>query len=212
MPPEPDEMDQPITVWLRMLEDGDSDAARPLWEHFCQKLMQLAAHQLNPKLRRAYDEEDAALSAFHSMCRVISDGRQTDLSNRENLWRLLVVITERKILHRRKYETREKRDVRRTLGESSLHKSNSQDLSSSGQVLPSREPTPEFAAEFADNCGRLLDELNDETLRQIVELRLTNHDNAEIADRLGMTRRTVERKLLLIRARWERLAQELDPA
>lgn len=195
--------DPPITAWLRRLEAGHNDAATPLWEHFCEKLMQLASRQLNEKLRPAYDAEDAAISAFHSMCRVLSTDRQTELGNRENLWRLLVVITERKIIKRMKYETRDKRDCRRTLLESSL---SSSETTGRWEVV-GHEPSPEFASEFAEVCGSLLDELQDENMKRIVQMRLTDHSNAEIAEKLGITRRTVERKLLVIRARWMRLAE-----
>jgi RNA polymerase sigma factor (sigma-70 family) len=201
--------DPPITAWLRQLESGQNDAATPLWKYFCERLMQLASKQLNEKLRPAYDAEDAAISAFHSMCRVISTDRQSDLSNRENLWRLLVVITERKVIKRIKYETRDKRDVRRTLAQSDRHQQSS---STAGWELISHEPSPEFASEFAEVCGSLLDELPDETMKRIVQLRLTDHTNAEIAEKLGITRRTVERKLLVIRARWLRIAQEEAPS
>jgi hypothetical protein len=77
--------DEPVSLWIRQLESGQSAAAQPLWEHFCQKLMQLAGQKLSSKLRRSYDEEDAALSAFHSLCRVISERRQADLGDRDNL-------------------------------------------------------------------------------------------------------------------------------
>ncbi len=80
--------------------------------------MQLAGQKLSSRLRRSYDEEDAALSAFHSLCRVITERRQADLSDRDNLWRLLVTITERKVQTRWRHEIRGKRDVRRTVGES----------------------------------------------------------------------------------------------
>ncbi len=132
------ESESPVTQWLRLLENGQPDAAQPLWEHFCRRLMDLASAHLNPRLKMVYDEEDAALSAFHSLCRVIADNRQTDLSNRENFWRLLVVITERKIIRRLKYEGRGKRDFRRTLVASVL--TDSAELSQDVD-LPSREPT-----------------------------------------------------------------------
>jgi hypothetical protein len=202
----PPHHDQPITAWLRLLEQGQPEAAQPLWEHFCNRLICLASKKLSDKLRRSYDEEDAALSAFHSMCRVISDGRQVDLANRDNLWRLLVIITERKIMGRFKHELRGKRDARRTLSEELFAERFPE--SSGLNSLPGREPTPEFAVEFADMCGMLLDALGDDNLCQIVQLRLTNHDNCEIARRLGMTRRTVERKLLVIRARWDRISRQ----
>lgn len=199
--------DEPVSLWIRQLESGQSAAAQPLWEHFCQKLIQLAGQKLSSKLRRSYDEEDAALSAFHSLCRVISERRQTDLGDRDNLWRLLVTITERKVTARLRHEIRSKRDIRRTVGESCFTAS---DEGSGGIAsLPDREPTPEFAAEFADLCGAMLDALGDETLRQVAQLRLKNYDPDEIAKSLNLSRRTVERKLLIIRGRWEkRLSEE----
>jgi DNA-directed RNA polymerase specialized sigma24 family protein len=78
-------------------------------------------------------------------------------------------------------------------------------------ALPSHEPTPEFAIEFADTCNSFVDGLHDESLKQVAQLRLTDHNNAEIAELLGLTRRTVERKLLIIKARWESLAAEVQP-
>jgi DNA-directed RNA polymerase specialized sigma24 family protein len=198
--------DEPVSLWIRQLESGQSAAAQPLWEHFCQKLMQLAGQKLSSKLRRSYDEEDAALSAFHSLCRVISERRQADLGDRDNLWRLLVTITERKVNTRLRHEIREKRDIRRTVGESCLISS---DEKSGGIAsLPDREPTPEFAAEFADICGAMLDALGDETLKEVAQQRLKNYDPDEIAKTLRLSRRTVERKLLIIRGRWEKLLSE----
>lgn len=202
----PPQFDPPVTQWLQLLEKGNATAAQQLWEHFCRKLMQHASGRLNERLRPSYDEEDAALSAFRSMCRMISDGRQQDLTNRNNLWRLLVVITERKILGRIKYENRDRRDIRRTLSEAILEGDASG--SSTLQGLPCREPSPEFSVEFTDTLSALLDSLEDDQLREIVQLRLTDHENEEIAMKLKITRRTVERKLLRIRARWEQLANE----
>ncbi len=168
--------------------------------------MRLAGEKLSATLRRTYDEEDAAISAFHSLCRVITDRRQTDLGDRDSLWRLLVTITERKVKTRLRHETRDKRDIRRTVGESCFI---SPDENSMGIAsLPDREPTPEFAAEFADHCGSMLEALGDETLMHIAQLKLKNYDPVEIADSLSLSRRTVERKLLIIRGRWEKLLSE----
>lgn len=191
--------DEPVTHWMRQLEAGQAEAARPLWEHFCQKLMDLANHKLSPQLRRTYDEDDVAVSAFHSLCRVIADRRASDLNDRVNLWRLLVTIAERKIARRLRDESRAKRNLWRTVGESCFVK-----LDRSGSVfdqLPSLEPTPEFAAEFADLCGSLLDSLGNDLLCDIARLKLKNYDTDQIAEQLGISRRTVQRKLLIIQGR-----------
>jgi RNA polymerase sigma factor (sigma-70 family) len=194
--------DEPVTLWIRQLERGESQAAQPLWDHFCRRLMELAGQQLPSKLRRSYDEEDAAVSAFHSLCRVISERKTSDLSDRFNLWKLLVTITERKITNRLRDERRGKRDVRRTFGESCFI--NLDGMCVGLDALPGREPTPDFAATFADLCDYLLASLDNEKLRAIAQLKLEYRDTAEIAKELGCTRRTVERKLLIIRARWEK--------
>ena len=69
----------------------------------------------------------------------------------------------------------------------------------------SREPTPEFSAMVAENCARLLDQL-EPALRQIAQLRLDGHTNIEIAARQGCALRTVERRLELIRRIWDQEA------
>lgn len=198
-------LDAPVTLWMRQLEEGQSEAAQPLWNHFCQRLMSLAEKRLSPKLRQTYDQEDAAVSAFHSLCRVISDRRQTDLSDRVNLWRLLVTITERKIANRVRDEHRDKRSLHRTISESCLVNS---DADGAGfDKVAGREPSPEFAAEFGDLCENLLESLDDDVLRQVAQLTLKNYDPDEIAKKLDVSRRTIERKLLIIRGRWK---QKLD--
>lgn len=191
--------DAPVTFWIRQLEAGESAAAGRLWEHFCSKLIRLAGGKLTPQLRRTYDEEDVAVSAFHSLCRAVSNRRATDLDDRDNLWRLLVTIAERKIAKRCRDESREKRDRRRTVGEVCLL--NVDGDGSGFDQLAGREPTPEFAAQFLDLCQTLLDSLPDETLRDIARLKLRDCDSDEIAAKLGLSRRTVQRKLLIVKAR-----------
>ena len=71
-----------------------------------------------PETRRVYDEEDAAQSAFHSVCAGIAAGRFPDLGSRGNLWHLLVVITARKVAHRQRHDHQQRRDVHRNLSDS----------------------------------------------------------------------------------------------
>ena len=66
-----------------------------------------------------------------------------------------------------------------------------------------KEPTPEFAAQVAEECQRLLDGLGDDELRMLALWKMEGYTNAEIAAKLGRSQPTVERKLRLIRSRWE---------
>jgi DNA-directed RNA polymerase specialized sigma24 family protein len=67
----------------------------------------------------------------------------------------------------------------------------------------SREPTPEAAVQFTDEYNRLFDRLEDPTLKSIAQRKLEGWASEEIARDLGTTRRTVDRKLRLIRALWQ---------
>ena len=68
--------------------------------------------------------------------------------------------------------------------------------------LVGREPTPEFAAMMAEEFRRLLDRLGDDQLRRIALERMEGYTRDEIAERLGCARRTVARRLDLIRQLW----------
>jgi DNA-directed RNA polymerase specialized sigma24 family protein len=150
------------------------------------------------------DEEDAALSAFDSFVRGAASGRYPHLDDREDLWRLLVVITERKALDQAQHERRQKRGGGKNHGgpgpvaPDDLH----QELVS----VAGAEPTPEFAAMVAEECLRLLGGLRDDSLRVVAQLRMEGYTNDEIAHRLGCSLRTVARKVELIRRAW--LAEE----
>src|SRR5205814_1101168 len=66
------------------------------------------------------------------------------------------------------------------------------------------EPTPEFAAQVAEQCQRLLDLLDDQTLRRIAVWKMEGFTNEEIAGQLGCSRRTVSLKLAAIRVIWSK--------
>ena len=89
-----------VTHWIGALRGGELDAAQPLWERYFARLVRLAQGRLRTWRRpgAAEDEEDAVLSAFDSFCRAATQGRFPRLDDRDDLWRLLVAITERKVI------------------------------------------------------------------------------------------------------------------
>jgi DNA-directed RNA polymerase specialized sigma24 family protein len=195
-----------VTHWVRLLKAGDAAAAQPLWETYCLKLADLARAKLLRRgaRRRVEDEEDAALSAFDSFCRGAARGRFPQLTDRDDLWRLLVVITARKALDAVEREGRGKRGGGRVRGDSALHGvADSADSGDGWQRIFGDEPTPEFAAQAAEECRLLLDRLDDEGLRSIALWKLEGYTNEEIAGRLGCAAVTVERRLRLIRKLWQ---------
>lgn len=204
-------MDDPVTDWMQQLQGGSQEAAQKIWEHYFRKLYSFARKRISPQMRRAYDEEDVALSAFHSMCEGMSEGRFPDLYDRDNLWRLMLTITVRKIAIRQRYDRREKRDVGMLMTESGLF-ANPENPTPGMDGLPTAEPTPAFAVEMAETCNSLFHSLSEEGLREIAQMKIEGFTNGEIAEKLSVTRRTIERKLERIRREWsEKLGVDADP-
>jgi DNA-directed RNA polymerase specialized sigma24 family protein len=198
----PDDQDS-VTRWLGDLKGGDPDAARRLWERYFERLVRRARR----KLRQAHqqgavaDPEDAALSAFDSFCRGFAAGRFPQLDDRDDLWRLLVALTERKAIDQVRRARRRKRGAGRVRGEGELAPGSDAGVGGLDRLL-GPEPTPEFAALVAEQYCHLLDVLGDEELRRIANWRLEGYDADEIATKLGCARRTVARRLALIRTLW----------
>jgi len=196
-----------ITRWLGDLKEGDQAAAQPLWERYFSRLVVVARGKLK-RMRRTRadeDEEDAALSAFNSFCAGAAQGKFPKLADRDDLWRLLVVITARKAMAQAQRQGRKKRGSGRLIDEAMLF---GKDFDGSDGSLAGLEriaaagPTPEFAAMMAEECQRLLDALDDDDLRQVAISRMEGYNNDEIAGQLGCARRTVARRLDLIRQTW----------
>ena len=196
--------DGSVTHWLGALEGGDAAAAQRLWERYFDRLVRLARAKLGAMPRGAADEEDVALSAFHSFCQGATRGRFPRLDDRDNLWRLLVTITAHKALDQVRRQARQKRGGGRVLvGSAQAGGEDDTDGAGLDQVV-GQEPTPQFAAMVADECRRLLVALDDETLRQVALLRMEGYTEEEIAARVDCSLRTVSRKLALIRKAWLR--------
>jgi DNA-directed RNA polymerase specialized sigma24 family protein len=191
-----------VTHWISRLKAGDHAAAQPLWEAYFQRLVDLARARLRGAPRRAADEEDVALSALDSFCRGAARGRFPLLSDRDNLWPLLVVLTARKAVALVRHETRLKRGGGRVPVEAPPGSDPDGEESALAQAMGT-EPTPEFAALAAEECQRRLDSLGDADLRAVALLKMEGYTNDEIAEQLGCVTRTVERKLRMIRHVWE---------
>jgi DNA-directed RNA polymerase specialized sigma24 family protein len=198
-----EEIQSSVTVWLESLKSGDRDAAQKLWHRYFESLVRLARDRLRGSARAVVDEEDDALSAFNSFFRGAANGRYPMLEDRDDLWRLLVVITERKALDQARHERRQKRG-----GGKVRVMADGVGADAAEQAITCPEPTPEFAAMAADECRRLLALLRDQNLRQVAMLRMEGYTNLELADQLGCSLRSVARKIELIRRTW--LAEVTD--
>jgi len=204
-PPAPHDRELPddasVTGWLGALSAGDSIAAQKIWDRYFQRVVRLAQRRLPSNNAAEFDAEDVALSVFDGLFQALREGRYQELRDRTELWKLLSVITGRKLQNQVRRQQAQKRDARQTVrasefGETCLF-----------ETICGDEHSPDFSAMMAEECRRLIDLLELPQLKQVALLRLDGFGNEEIAHRMSCTRRTVQRQLVLIRSAW---LDELD--
>jgi len=175
-----------ISQWLDQLKLGNDQAVQELWDRYQYRQMGLARKLLGDAPRGAADEEDVALSAFNSFCIRAAEGRFPQLEDRDDLWKILATITVRKASRLARRERRRKvADVGQSLEDLSDH-----------------QPRPEFAAVSKQEMRRLFELLDDDLLRLVAYCKLEGETNAQIAETIGKSVPTVERKLRTIRQLW----------
>lgn len=203
-----------VTFCIGGLRNGGDTAARHLWNRYCDRLEEMARRDLARKLPGGGIDgpEDVANSAFDSFCRGVRRNAYPQLDDRDDLWRLLVCITRRKVIDRVRYELGPERGGGRVVRDGEL--GGGDDASGAGG--PDRlgggrmrrggawinaEPSPEEVAIQAEEVERLLDKLGDETLRAIVLAKLERLTDEEVAARFGKYREWVVRQLKVCRVR-----------
>lgn len=192
-----------VSHWIAQLHSSDpTTAQQELWDRYFRRLVGLARKLLRGTPQRAEDEEDVVLSALDSFFRGAQEGRFPDLADRTDLWSLLVKITARKAWNQMAKQRAQKRGSGKVRGESVFTGPGLQEERVGIEQIVGTEPTPHFAAQVAEQCERLLETLQDESLRAVALMKLEGYTNPEISEKLGVVERTVERRLERIRRRW----------
>lgn len=194
--------DHSITLWIADLKVQDDDQAQQeIWKRYFQRLIGLARFKLGDSPRRAEDEEDVAVSALHCFFAGVGEGKFPELRDRTNLWPLLAKITARKAINQRRDAMRLKRGGGQVRGESLFL--NADDASALGLAdVMADDLTPAHLVTLEEERSRLFAALPDEVLQTVARKKLEGYQNAEIAAELGVSERTIERKLNRIRNLW----------
>jgi RNA polymerase sigma factor (sigma-70 family) len=182
--------------WQRLitgLRDGDNLIIHEFFDQYGHMLHKLADQKLAPGVRRRIGPEDVVQSACRTFLRRAELGEFT-LDNHDALWRLLCAITLTKMREQTRFHLRQKRGLQKEIGLAAPAEASMADFQ---PVAPG--PTPSEEAEFADQFTKALAGLNNEE-RQIVEWRLQELTQDEIAEKLGCSERTVRRVLKKVEA------------
>src|SRR4051812_20602016 len=98
-----------VTEWLNVIKAGDAQASQKLWERYVGEVVRIAQRRLGARPRRAADEHDVAQEAFASFFRCAEEGRFARLDDRNDLWQVLVLLTDRKAKQLLRRELADKR-------------------------------------------------------------------------------------------------------
>src|SRR5262245_22272598 len=191
-----------VSLWIQSLNSGELDAAQKLWDRYAGSLLHLAKAKLGDLPKSYADEEDIAQNVFASLCRGAAAGRLGDITNRDELWWLLLAVTRQKVASHVRRETTQKRGTGRVRTETALAADAGSTAGFTLDNLIGSDPSPEFLVMLNEQHQYLLSLLQGENLRQVARMRIEGYAVAEIAEKLGISHRAVERKLQIIRTKW----------
>ncbi len=193
-----------VSHWIDLVKVGDSAAATCIWQHYFDRLVRSVRARLYGQNRAVSDEEDIVLSVFDSFYNAAENGRFPDLSDRDDLWRLLLRMAARKVVDKRRHDLRQRRG-----GNVRLHSLDHAGDDEKVIEAIGAEPSPEMLLKIQESMEQLFSHLGVGQLRDLAGAKLEGYTNAELAQRFDCSERTIERRLNLIR---EKCQQELvDP-
>ena len=179
-----------ITRHLQDFRAGDADAASRLWMRCVRLLLMQARKLLEGQNCRVADEEDVASIVFADVCKGLHNGQFDRIQDRKNLWRLLWMITRRRVQnHCRRFNS------------------------------PLRKVDSALPLEAADECNdsssddqQVLDWMSDlqeclpnPALKEIASLLIAGHSDEYIAGKTALSLRSIERKVRVIEEKWRGL-------
>ena len=191
-------IDPAFLMVMSKLRAGDQEAAAEVFRRFLTRLIALASHQFEARLRAKDDPEDVVQSVYKSFFRR-DDRSPFELSDWEALWALLATITVRKCRDRRQFWRAARRDAGR-------ESPRGRDPAVEAWLEAiDREPTPLQATILAETLEQLIRPLNHKE-RTIAQMSFQGYTAVEIAERCECSERTVGRVLARVRGKLGEIA------
>jgi len=187
-----------LSLYLEDVRRGDPDAVGEV----TRRLMPRIVRVLERKLRglRAADPEEVAGSVFLSLWHHAGDGRfgADTLSDSDDLWRWLMRVADHKAIDYARRERAAKRGGGRIRGEGSVWKGEDGQAGGLDRVDSGALSPLELAA-FTDTLESLMAALPNDLTREVVVGRLEARTSGEIAQIVGVSPKTVKRKIAGVR-------------
>ncbi len=192
-----------VSDLLEQLKAGKQTAAQGIWSRYVERLVNEAQKRLRNSSRRVADEDDVVNHAFGSFLEGVKQGRYSKLNDRTDLWQVLVMLVERKAIDQIRALDAQKRGNGQTRGDSIFQKATDESGAIGFDGIVDPHPSPTLVKMFCEQFRAFLNGL-DEQFREVAILKLQNYTNQEIADIVGISVSSVERKLSIIRDGWRK--------
>lgn len=190
-------------------KSGDSEAANEIISTYYDRVCKVARRRIKQRRLLGSGSQDIAASVFESLWRKADQGDfdEQALTSGDEFWRLLSAMVKFKTENHVRREMAAKRGGGQIRGESVFLQRNAMEGpgigGEAGDMLD-----PSEIAEFRGEYERMMGDLSDEHLREIVTLRMEGYKVAEIADKFGKSDRWVKRKLREIRDQWQTYSEQ----
>jgi RNA polymerase sigma-70 factor (ECF subfamily) len=178
---------------VRYIRGGDDAAANELYRRYAARLLKVVADRCSPAFSARFDPDDIVQSVFRTLYQGVRE-KFYDAPEDGELWGLLFVLAVNRVRDELAYHGAARRSVHRTTAGGG--------------------PDPDALLTRDQTAATLLRLQVDEYLaglpadeREVVGLRMTGHSVAEIAQKTGRARRTVERILQNARAQLVRVVE-----
>jgi RNA polymerase sigma-70 factor (ECF subfamily) len=166
---------------VRRYRDGEEAAATALYLRYARRLRALAAKRTGAAFAGRFDADDVVQAVFRTFFLGVRN-KAYDVPPGGEIWGLLLVLALNKIRNQVDHHRAAKRDVGQTAADPEIARH---------RLLSRDESAAMFLRLVLDEQLEQLPESN----RAIVRMRMEGYDVAEIAERAGRSRRTVERVL-----------------
>lgn len=190
-----------ISQDLAALRSQHPQAGQVLDSRFRKAIVMRTRSFLSGTRSRVADEEDVAQEALAACLRSVHAGKSVWVRDRRQFWRLLVASARRKAADLRKKLARKKRCDEALRGESAFIPLGGASDDGGITQVPARDLSPDRALMMTEEYRLFLASLKP-AVRDVVLLKVDGYTNREIAERLGVAVVTVERRLHLIRKKW----------
>ncbi|MEP3481649.1 MAG: sigma-70 family RNA polymerase sigma factor [Fuerstiella sp.] len=172
--------------WLDDIIERKAGYESAAVEEFADRLLRLARSRLPARIQQRVDPEDIVQSVFKSFF-VRHEANKFTFDEASDVWRLLAAMTWHKVQRSIRFNQQLERDVQKEV-----------DQSAPAHSKTCHDPTASSLVVMMELTDQIMDRLP-EKHQQILQLRMEEYSIDEISDAIGVSSRTVDRALALVR-------------